>query len=153
MRCVNSLKVCVRADWIVALRRTSPDKPPSMDSPVKSPEQAAAEEREALKTAQDALIFVLPAHPAPVVICSQEAPARQLPAASPRQAPPLQPLWRLPVNCFTGQEALGSFLPTWAAQAAQGMGYTKPADSKTAFLLRPSEVCSCSPEPHDLPFL
>ena len=127
--------------------RTSPDKPPSMPSPVKTPEQAAADEREALQAAQDSLIFLLPPNPVPVVICSQEAPARQLPAASPRrglagqpQGPALQQPWRLPIHAFTGQEPLGSFLPIWAAQAAQGMGYSKPADSKTAFLLRPGEV-------------
>ena len=106
---------------------------------------------EALRTAQDSLIFLLPTHPTPVVICSQEAPSRHLPAAPQRQGlsgqtqgPALHQPWRLPTNLFTGQEPLGSFLPLWAAQAAQGMGYAKPADSKCAFLLRPGEVCDLS---------
>ena len=81
----------------------------------------------------------------PVVVSSHEAPAKQMPTA--RQGPPGQPQslgqalpWRLPLTHFTGREPLGACLPLWVAQALSGAGYTKPADSKCAFLLRPGEV-------------
>ncbi|KAK9866931.1 hypothetical protein WJX84_000534 [Apatococcus fuscideae] len=109
-------------------------------------EEAIAEQREALAKATDALVFTLPSHPTPVVICSQEAAARQPPHAAGRQGSPGQPHspdlalpWRLQVSQFTGKEVLEAQIPLWAAQAVQGAGYSKPADSKCAFLLRPSE--------------
>ena len=109
----------------------------------------AAEEQEALAKARDVQLFKLPNFPAPIVVSSQEVPARPAPTArqgSAGQQPqgPGQALpWRLPLPQFTGQEPLGTFLPLWAAQAVSGGGYTKPADSKCAFLLRPGEVSLC----------
>lgn len=139
------------ADGTASLPSTpgaSPDKalPDGSPSPARPPEEVAAEEQEALAKARDALLFKLPHFPAPIVISSQEVPARPAPTArqgfagQQPQGPGSQALpWRLPLPQFTGQEPLGTFLPLWAAQAVSGGGYTKPPDSKCAFLLRPGE--------------